>query len=278
MKRALLFLAALFVLVYAYSVTCEAADTKAAVPEEAVVIKKEHGLIDWTQNYIEASGMAVAPTGTKGAQAKALAKRGAIVDLQRNLLEFISGVHVDSRTTMNDFMAEDRVRSEVHGCIRNIELMEGVWDGESYTVSGRVKLPEILVIVAPNIKAAEAKRPAPAAPKVPKGKKYTGLVIDARSLSISPTLSFRVIDEKGSEVYGINFADQKFYLQSGLATYYNNLNYAKGEIRVASNPIVTKGARVNGNGDIIIPTSAANMVRGSTYDFRKECKVIIVCK
>jgi hypothetical protein len=247
----------------------------------AVVVEREHGLIDWTQNYIEATGMAVAPTGKTGAQGKALARRGAIVDLQRNLLEFMVGVQVDARTTMNDFMAEDRVRTEVHGIIRNVELLEGEWDGEAYTISGRVRLPQILTVIMPNIIEIEEKAPKPkpsAAPSKTAGK-FTGLVIDARHLPITPTLSFRVIDEGGNEVYGIRFADPKFAAQSGLATYYNNIDYAKGELRVATNPIVTKAVRLTGDGIVIvIPNSAASRVRGSSYDFRKECKVIIVCK
>jgi hypothetical protein len=247
----------------------------------SVVVEREHGLIDWSQNYIEATGMAVAPTNSSGAQAKALARRGAIVDLQRNLLEFLNGVQVDARTTMNDFMAEDRVRTEVHGVIRNVEMLDGTWDGESYTISGRVRLPQLLVVVTPNIMAIEERAPKPKPPSAPAktAGRFTGLVIDARHLQIVPSLSFRVTDESGHEVYGISFADPKFAAQSGLATYYNNIDYAKGEIRVATNPIVTKAVRLGSDGSaIVIPNSAASRVRGSSYDFRKECKVIIVCK
>ncbi|MDR1508812.1 MAG: hypothetical protein LBS53_04170 [Synergistaceae bacterium] len=242
----------------------------------SVVVQKENGLIDWTKNYIEAKGMAVAPTGTKGAQAKALARRGAIVDLQRNLLEFIVGVQVDARTTMNDFMASDRVRTEINGMIKNVELLEGEWDEESYNITGRVKLPEVLIVVAPELKTPAAK-PAVSPPKT--SGKYTGLVIDARHLPVVPTLSFYVVDESGREVYGVNFADQKFLAQSGLCTYYNNFNYAKGEIRVATNPITAKAIRLGSdNVAIVIPNSAAAKVRGSSYDFRGECKVIICVK
>lgn len=243
----------------------------------AVVSHKERGLIDWTNNYIETNGMAIAPQGMTGAQAKAMAKRGAIVDLQRNMLEFLAGVSVNGRTTMNDYMAEDRVRSEVHGMIQNLELLDGNWDGESYTVNGRIRLPELLVCVVPNLPKTSAQTQPQSMPKT--SGRFTGLVIDARHLSIKPTLSFRVVDESGRVVYGVGFADQKFLAQSGLATYYNNLNYAKDELRVAANPITTKAVRLTSDSsDIVIPNSAAAKIRGSSYDFRKECKVIIVCK
>lgn len=259
-----------------------AAEEQVSEAEAGVVIQKERGLVDWSKKYVETSGMAVAPKGMTGAQAKAMAKRGAIVDLQRNMLEFLAGVSVDGRTTMHDFMAEDRVRTEVHGMIQNLELQDGTWDGESYTVTGRIRLPELLICVVPSLpKAPPPPTPAPAQPQsAPKTSgRFTGLVIDARHLPIVPTLSFSVVDESGRAVYGVGFADQKFLAQSGLATYYNNLNYAKGELRVASNPITTKAIRLSGaNADIVIPNSAASKMRGSSYDFRKECKVIIVCK
>jgi hypothetical protein len=260
---------------------CLAAETNAADKQNSVIVEKERGLIDWTQNYIEATGMAVNPTAGKGAQGKALARRGAIVDLQRNLLEFIVGVQVDSRTTMDDFMASDRVRSEVHGMIRNVEIMDGTWDGESYIVSGRIRLPQVLVIVEPECRERQITTPKPKTTSKPSSTKgrYTGLVIDVRHLPLVPTLTFRVLDASGHEVYGISYADPKFAAQSGLGSYYNNIEYAKGELRVATSPIVTKAVRLaSDNYDIVIPNDAAAKVRGSSYDFRKECKVILVVK
>ena len=250
----------------------------------AVVIQKDRNLLDWTQNYIESTGMAVAPKGTTGAQARALARRGAIVDLQRNLLEFLGGVQIDARTTMDDFMASDRVRSEVSGIIKNVELLEGTWDGESYTVAGRIKLPQLRVVVAANIQpdpvkvaVVEEEKKTPPARRT--GGKYTGLIIDVRHLPYVPSMTFNVLDGNGKAVYGIEFTNQASYLQSGLCAYYNNINYAKGEVHVAPNPIVAKAVRLaSGNVDIVISNSDAAKVRDSSYDFRQECKVIVVSK
>ena len=242
----------------------------------AVVVKRENGLMNWTENYIEAIGTAVAPTGTKGGQAKALARRGATLDLQRNLLEFLKGVQIDSSTTMNDFMAEDRVRSEISGVVKNVEVMSGEWDGETYTVTGRIKLPPVRAVVAPRIPVdREYREPKP---KKSSGR-YTGLILDVRHLPLVPSMSFRVLDEKGKPVYGMEFVDQDRYLQSGLCAYYNNINYAKGEIHVAGNPIVAKALKLrNGNVDIVVSNAVAAKIRGSSYDFRKDCKVIVVSK
>ena len=256
------------------------AEAPIAVPDVngpgAVVVKKENGLMNWTENYIEATGMAVAPTGMKGAQGKALARRGATLDLQRNLLEFMKGVQIDAQTTMNDFMAEDRVRSEISGIIKNVEVMRGEWDGEAYTVTGRIKLPPVRAVVAPKIPVDKTYKESK--PKKSAGR-YTGLVIDARHLPLVPSMSFRVLDESGKPVYGMEFVDYDRFLQSGLCAYYNNINYAKGEVHVAGNPIVAKALKLkNGNVDIVVSNAVAAKIRGSSYDFRKDCKVIVVSK
>jgi len=181
---------------------------------------------------------------------------------------------------MDDFMAEDRVRSEVHGMIRNVEILKGEWDGEAYTVTGRLKLAQLRAIVAPSIKVdkviIEEERKQPATKS---SGKYTGLIIDVRHLPLVPAITFRVFDEGGRAVYGMEFVSESAFLTTGICSYYNNINYAKGELLVAPSPISTKAVRLaTGNVDIVIPNSAASMVRGSSYDFRRDCKVIIIVK
>jgi hypothetical protein len=253
-----------------------------AVPT-SVVTEKERGLIDWSQNFIEATGMAVAPKGTTAAQGRALARRGAIVDLQRNMLEFLYGVQIDARTVMDDFMAEDRVRSEVNGAIRNIELLKGEWNAEEgfYVITGRIRLAQVRTIVAPSIPVnVEIKAIVEEEKKATRtATRYTGLIIDVRHLPLVPSMTFRVFDENGRAVYGMEFVDQAFFLQSGLCSYFNNINYAAGDIHFAPNPISARATRLGANNvDIVIPNSAASMVRGSSFDFRREGKIAIVSR
>ena len=196
----------------------------------------------------------------------------------------MAGGQIDARTTMDDFMASDRVRSEVHGIIKNIEILGGEWDGEAYTVSGRVRLTRLRNVVvaniAPNpvnIAIVEEEKKTPPAKKT--AGKFTGLIIDARHLPLVPAMTFNVLDAKGRAVYGIEFADRQHYLQSGLCANFNNINYAKGDLHVGTNPIVAKAVRLaSGNVDIVISDGDAAKVRGSSYNFRSECKVIIVSR
>ncbi|MDR1742062.1 MAG: hypothetical protein LBR38_09535 [Synergistaceae bacterium] len=69
-------------------------------------------------DYVEASGMGRAPSGhSQEAQRKAMARRGAVVDLQRNLMAKVGG----------------------GGFIKNVEVLDEAWDGEVYRVRGRVR-------------------------------------------------------------------------------------------------------------------------------------------
>lgn len=246
-----------------------------------IVTKKERGLINWINGYVEAIGTGLAPTGTKGAQAKALARRGAILDLQRNLLEFMAGVQIDSGSRMNDFMLDNTVRQELHGVIKNVEVLGGEWDGEEYIVRGRVRNWQIRTIIAPVLPAApkEAGGRKNAATASAKKTRWTGLVIDVRHLPYVPSMTFQVCDQNGKAVYGMNFVDRSNYLQSGLCSYFTNINDATGDTSVAANPIVAKAVKLgNTNIDIFISNADAEKIRNSSYDFRKECKVIVVSK
>lgn len=255
---------------------------QAADMGDSLVVQKEKGLIDWTNSYIESRGTAVAPEGAKGAQAKLLAQRGAMLDLQRNMLEFMAGVQVDARSTMDDFMASDSVRSEVHGIIKDLETISGEWDGESYTITGRIQIAPIRRVVVqamPQAPAPAAREEQKSAPAAAKKTRYTGLVIDVRHLPYKPAMTFSVYDQNGKLVYGIDSVDQKRFMQSGLCTYQTNIEYAKGEPSIASSPIVAKAVKLDGGSvDIVISNADAKKIRSSTYDFRKDCKVILVSK
>jgi len=261
-----------------------------------VVDETERARINWTEGWIEASGQAVPPKGVENpAQGKLLAQRGAVVDLQRNLLEAVKGVRVDSKTTLNDFMAHDQVRTEVSGFIRGVRIEKASWDGQIFTVRGRVRLEDVrralAAVVVVKVRRVpvpprfggrrmtepEAERQIERPDPVRRGG-YTGLVIDCRRVPLIPSLMFRVVDESGRVVYGLENVDRERFLASGLCEYQSNLGYAVGQPRVADRSMVIRAIRTVGprNVDIVIPNSAASRIRGSAFDFRVACRVILV--
>lgn len=244
---------------------------------QEVVDETEFAKVNWTGDFVEATGQAVSPAGMENSpQGKLLARRGAVVDLQRNLLEAIQGVKVDSKTIMTDFMASDLVRTEVQGLIKGVEVKEGSWDGAVYTVKGRVKLEKVRAAVMTALPKQPGKKTVPAL--APKSRGASGLLVDARHLPLIPALIFRIVDESGKEVYGLDFVDQERFLASGLCDYHTNLDYARGAPRIAASPLVIKAVKTvsPGNVDLVISNTDAAKIRGNAFDFRIPCRVTVV--
>ena len=239
----------------------------------------DSGVMNWSDGSIRAKGLGIAPESGNEAQGKALARRAAIVDLQRNLLETIQGVQIDSKTKMVNFMAEDEVNSAVQGTIKGVEVISENWDEKTktYTVAGQVRQEKLSGAMSAIRKRVNLAKKLPKEPKKKTGK-YTGLIIDVRHLPVEQQKIVRVVDEKGVIVYGPEYADKNVQDKNGLCAYFDKIVLAKDEeAKVGNNPLVIKAQRFASNGnDIVIPTSEANKIRSNSPDFRKDCKVIFV--
>ncbi len=78
------------------------------------------GYIDWVNQRAAASGYGVPKdTSSTSAQANISARRAAVVDARRNLLEVVKKVRIDSATRVENLMAvSDAVTSRVNGIIQ----------------------------------------------------------------------------------------------------------------------------------------------------------------
>jgi len=94
------------------------------LPVNAASLQKEnigtYGYIDWLNQTVYATGMGLAPKDKRNSdQAMALAERAAIIVAQRNLLEVIKGVHIDSRTVVEEkLVTDERIVSNIQGVIK----------------------------------------------------------------------------------------------------------------------------------------------------------------
>ena len=106
-------------------------------PQE-LVIEQANGAINWTQQYIEATGQSVIDNERfkNPAQARLMAQRGAIVVAQRNLLEIVKGVHIIGETTVQDMITtSDVILSKVDGVIKGAQQV-----GESIEKNGYIEV------------------------------------------------------------------------------------------------------------------------------------------
>ena len=255
------------------------AELPSDIPANASLTLTDNGIINWSDGSIRAKGMGIVPPDKTEAQGKALARRAAIADLQRNLLETVQGVQLDSSTKIVDYITvSDTIRTAVSGTIRGVEVVEENFDGETYTIAGQIRQE---ILAKPISEISKKLKVSTRRPKEPKQKtgKFTGLIIDATALAgLQQQKLLRIVDEKGEAVYGSEFADKNIQAKNGLCAYFDNMVFTSDEnSRVGKNPLVIKAQRLsNDNAHIVIPNWAANEIRKNAIDFRKECRVIIV--
>jgi len=137
-------------------------------------------------------------------------------------------------------------------------------------------------IVAPLIQREEAKFPlyeaAPAKATAP-AEKYTGLIIDARGLSVVPAMAPKVLIEDGRVVYGVSTVTTDYVQRNGLADYAKSLEKARTLAgRVGKNPLVVKATVARKNVDLIVTTEIAAEIRHADAlgNFLDKCKVAFV--
>ena len=113
---------------------------------EPVVDNTDSSTIDWTEQYVEATGYSVIDNQRFPipAQAMLMARRGAVVVAQRNLLEIVKGVRVVGETTVEDMITtNDYVYSRVDGVLKGAEMVGDYREQNGYVeVTLRVSIYE----------------------------------------------------------------------------------------------------------------------------------------
>lgn len=247
------------------------------VPLTSAYHKTEYGEINLYRGYIETKGKAVAPDNiSSNAQGKLLAREGAILMARTRMLEILEGVQIDAKTTMVNMMANQKVNQEVSGYVDGAEIVEGSenWDGEIYTIKVRKPLKELRKIVYREHKNKFNK-------KEPRKKtEYTGLVIDAREVDLTPQVMFEIIDEDGDMVYSAAKAFYQPAVDRGLTGFSTSMEKAKEDTRTGNNPLLVKAIDTTGEADtgVVVSRDDGEQIRyhlDETEVFQ-QTKVIVV--
>lgn len=148
-------------------------DTVPAFAEGATVVNvnvAQTKYVNWEKGAdsdIIAVGVGLPPKNAVGPQGKFLARRAAVVDAQRNLVETINGVQVDADTTVENLMvSSDIVKTKVSGVLKGAQVIDEKYnDDGSYQVTMRVPIYGANASLATAIEEearANAPEPAPA--------------------------------------------------------------------------------------------------------------------
>lgn len=191
-----------------------------------------------------------------------LARRAAIVDAQRNLLERINGVQIDSETFMEDFtISSDVVRSQVSGLIKGAVITD---EGENLDGSYYVELSvpmygrngSIASVAIPALTANMQQQSFASADlnnfteqevRVFTSLAYTGVIINAEGMNLERTFAPVIYDTNGRVIYGIQNLDKDLAITYGMVEYSESLEEsAGGNSRAGNNPLVINAVDVKG--------------------------------
>ncbi len=220
---------------------------------------------------ITADGYGVLPTGIPIGRAKIMARRAAIVDAQRNLVETIQGTAVDSETTVNNFiLTDDVVKTKVSGLIKGATVVdEELLEDNMYRVVMSVPMygvGSVAEIAYDAVIGNNQPQNIPMADNAfiesytPAENMYTGLVIDASGSELEKTFCPAIYDTNGRVIYGVNNVDKDYAISNGIVEYSNNINSLN--TRAGVKPIVIKivslKPRVVNKCDVIISVDDAD--------------------
>ncbi|MFP2895305.1 LPP20 family lipoprotein [Corallococcus sp. 4LFB] len=158
-------------------------DAKVAAPAAGAVRGVGTPGINWEGQVLRATG-AGAPDlkAANPGQARLGAERAAKQDAFRNLMEQARGIQVSAGRTVGDELARDEVKGRVEGAIRGYKVLATRYFSDS-GVEMDVEVP--LAALAAALTPAQE----PAIVLNDGAAKYTGLVVDARGLGVTPVLA-----------------------------------------------------------------------------------------
>ena len=264
---------------------------------------------DFGTGVITAEGYGVAPANarTQG-QARALARRAAMVDAYRNLAEQIKGVNLDADTTIENMVTtSDVIHTRTSALIKGARPISEKYNSDgSYQVTVEVSIygvtdslasavlpknetqeafPSVssgamissLPFVSDNPTYASSAAPVPYdAQNVKAAGNFTGLIVDCRGLGLVPMMSPVIRNAESQPIYGYKNLNYKKVIAKGMAGYATNMS---GASRAGSNPMVVKAVRLEGhNGYPVVATADANriLVENAASGFLDNCNVVFL--
>ena len=228
---------------------------------------------------ITADGYGVLPQNRPFGQAKLMARRAAVVEAQRNLLETVKDVAIDSETNVEMSMTlNDTIHSEISGVIRGARVIDEEYIPEDGIYRVTMSVPMYGVgslgqVVFDNVIGNNQKVPVPAPspaynPSTQLNGNYTGLVIRARGAGLVRTFCPAIYDTSGRAIYGVYNVDKKYAIDYGVVGYAQGPQgwdrVRMGTSRAGSNPLVVDivevRQRVANKCDVVISVEDADRI------------------
>jgi len=109
---------------------------------------------------------------------------------------------------------------------------------------------------------------------------YTGVLIDAREITVNPCLFPKILSDENKEVYGLSFASAEYVTEQGLVKYTTSFSDAYQSDLLGINPLRITALKSLGENktDIVISSASAKMMHSSQHNLKllEQCRVVIL--
>jgi len=280
------------------------------VAQEVVVRIENAGEIDWTRSVVRSSGSSASPTDTRDRSQRIAALSAATSAAAENLMKTVQQITLNSgETILEASRSSATLRQRVSELVQRFTIRD-TRSMSDMSVEVDLEMPltaDVATLFMPAKTGGGAWRlddiprsplsllPWPECREVPAGvtlvmpsqgllaydgKPFTGLIIDARQVPLVPALLPRILNEKGEEVYGVDYVSREAAIEYGLLSYTTSLLAAKKDERIGNKPLVVCGLRATGNHptDVVLSANDAVLIHAAakTNNFLKQCKVVVV--
>ncbi|MCK4806189.1 MAG: hypothetical protein KAT09_01010 [Candidatus Aegiribacteria sp.] len=213
------------------------------------------GEIDWSGNTVRSTGTGVLDIGNANtAQARLMAERAAVVVAQRNLLETVQGIRVDSETRVENFMTDyDVIYTRVEGIVRNARQ---VGPARYDSVAGIVEVELEMDIHSPQgisgaLSSVLGNPETSTVSMSPQTREflsqYSALVFDGSQAGLQPSMYPRIYDANGNLL--LDTRNYAAYLGSGGQTamqFISDLDQILSQPAFAQSPLVLQVRQITG--------------------------------
>ncbi len=223
----------------------------------------QNGEIDWSDNTIRATGMAVLdPNNPNTSQARLMAERAAIVIAQRNLLETVQGVRINSETRVENFMTDyDVIYTRVEGVVKNArQIGSSTYNEDAGTVEVELEMEihndqGLSGALASALTTQQIANTQMSSQTRDFLEQYSAIVFNGSQAGLTPSMYPKIYDSNGNLL--LDTSEYSQYLNSTGDTamqFISDINQILSQPAFAQSPLVIDILQVTGQfgSDIIL--------------------------
>lgn len=263
--------------------------------EGYVFYTEDGGMIQWGDGEISVVKEVEAGEGEE--PWSPLAIRKAASQARRQMLDMLMSVRIDGRQTVSSYLADNaELAAQVRGLVHN-SLFQGP---ETFSEVGTVTVSESLrgklaELILPTTIPFQSGIPPKLSTSMEQSMTftgampeevgvsdsgYTGVIIDARGLQVTPALTPVVYGQDGLGAYGAFVVGRTNTIEQGVVAYAKKNDPPVLSVRVGSRPLVVRALKTYGSWrtDLVVSTANAHLIRSIMRkdDVAAKCGMVII--